>query len=90
MLPYENNSLSNYLAAREPLYRQNVYQFFSGMNDVYRAQVKAGGNVPEAMKEEDFVKRDVTDEALQLYLREARRSVDIKIFKVQIKHTKEI
>lgn len=32
VLPSGNNTLCQYLAERDPLYRQNVFQFFSQMN----------------------------------------------------------
>ena len=61
LVPYEHNTLCSYIAAREPLYRQNVFQFFSNMNPVYKTQVKPGGYVPDASTEEEFEKRAITD-----------------------------
>ena len=31
------------MASREPLYRQNVFQFFSGLNNAYSKLVKVDG-----------------------------------------------
>ena len=56
------------------------------MNPVFRSQVKPGGIVPEAMSAEDFEMRQMAEEVLQAYFNEAKRTVDVKIFKVQIKH----
>ena len=40
VLPSGNNTLCQYLAERDPLYRQNVFQFFSQMNEkVYKGLV---------------------------------------------------
>ena len=43
LIPPGYNSIANFLASREPLYRQNVFQFFSGMNEAYTSLVKAKG-----------------------------------------------
>ena len=47
LLPSGSNSIANFLATREPLYRQNVFQFFSSMNEAYSEIVKAGGNIQD-------------------------------------------
>ena len=43
LIPSGFNSIANFLASREPLYRQNIFQFFSGMNEAYTKLVKAKG-----------------------------------------------
>ena len=59
------------------------------MNAVYREQVRPGGVVPDATTKEENERREMTDKVLQNYFREANRTVDIKIFKAQIKHKKQ-
>ena len=43
LLPYQSNSLVNWLAAREPLYRQNVAMFWNRKNPVYRDLIQQNG-----------------------------------------------
>ncbi len=45
LLPNSFNSIASFIASREPLYRQNVYQFFSAINSAYNKLVKPGGLV---------------------------------------------
>jgi len=54
LVPSEQNTLCSYLAARDPLYRQNVFQYFSNMNPIFKHQVKPGGYIQEATTAEDF------------------------------------
>ena len=81
LTPSEQNTLCSYIAAREPLYRNNVFQFFSNMNPVYKAQVKVGGNIQEARTAEELEMQAITEQVLQNYFKEASRTVEVKIFK---------
>ena len=64
LVPNDHNTICSYIANRDPLYRQNIFQFFSNMNPLYRAQVKAGGVVPQATTNDEYERRDITDQAL--------------------------
>jgi len=44
LLPYSYNSIASFIASREPLYRQNVYQFFSGLSPAYNKLIKPNGS----------------------------------------------
>ena len=84
LLPTGFNSIANFIATREPLYRQNIFQFFSRMNPAYGEIVKMGGLVLDNKSiEPDRLNhlKQLYDNVIQYYLREARRSFDIKVFK---------
>lgn len=55
LLPTGYNSVSSFLASREPLYRQNIFQFFSGMNKEYSKLVKPKGVIQERSIESDHL-----------------------------------
>ena len=88
MIPHEHdyNSICQYIAAREPLYRQNVVQFWGRQNSVFAELVENGQVKPREDKETGEARLEACDSLLQTYFREARRAVDIKIFQAHIKH----
>ena len=87
IVPYQFNSISAFLASREPLYRQNVFQFFSSLNPAYSNLVMANGNVHDHRSmEPDLLShhKKLFERVVQNYLKEARRSFDLKVFSAKI------
>ena len=87
LIPSGYNSIASFLATREPLYRQNVFQFFSGMNQAYTKLVKVNGLIMgEKSLESDKLNhlKQLYDNVIQTYIRDARRTFDIKVFKAKV------
>mgnify|MGYP000924369371 CR=1 FL=1 len=86
VVPSGFNSLATFLAAREPLYRQNVFQFFSALNPAYNTFVKANGHVVDekSCNADTNHLKQLYAKVLQVYLREAKRALDVKVFKAKI------
>ena len=84
LLPSGFNSLSAYIAANDPLYRQSVFQYFSIANEHYASLVRPGGIITAGKNQEDKEKLQLFQNILQKYFREAKRTVDVKIFKCEI------
>ena len=86
VVPNGFNSIANFLATREPLYRQNVFQFFSRMNKAYNSYVKFNGELyDEKSIEYDAPHlKDLYQNVIQHYLREARKPFDVKVFKALV------
>ena len=70
LIPSGYNSLAHFIATREPLYRQNVFQFFSHLNRQYNMFVGPTGLVKkiELMQNEELNGLTV-DKYKQLYER---------------------
>ena len=87
LIPSGCNTLAHFIASREPMYRQNVFQFFSQMNKEYSCIVKPSGFVADL---NSIVNVDVRhlmqlyDRVVQTYLRDAKRSLQVKVFRAKV------
>lgn len=88
LIPNGFNSLANFIATREPVYRQNVFQFFSRMNKAYNDFVKFNGELydEKSIKYDPPHLKKLYENVIQHYLKEGIRPFDVKVFKAQVWH----
>lgn len=61
-----------------------MFQFFSGMNSAYSKLVRFNGYIQDEKSTEFEHLKQLYDKVIQGYLREARRSFEIKVFKALV------